>query len=149
MNQPPPSRHAPSLALRVLLLAAFAAAAWLARPFADALLIAAVVAILAWPLHSRLLGVRRMRPSMATIITVLLLTVGAVGPAARGPRGKREATGGGRTHGPVRPGRALGAEHDRDQQVGIHVLHRRGQRVAPGLGRERGEEREEEGDAEP
>ena len=76
------SRADPSLALRILLVATFAAAFWLARPFADALLIASVVAILAWPLHARLLRVRRMRPSVATVITVILLTVLAVGPVA-------------------------------------------------------------------
>ena len=76
-----PPRSSPSLSLRILLLGAFSAAFWLVRPFADALLIASVVALLAWPLHARILRVPRMRDALATALTVLLLTVVAVGPA--------------------------------------------------------------------
>lgn len=84
---PPPDPPAdgtasPPLALRALLLATLGAVGWLVAPFADALLIASVAAILAWPLHARLVRVVRAPRAVVTGLTVLALTVGVVSPVA-------------------------------------------------------------------
>lgn len=71
---------APSQPLRLLLYAALAAAAWLVHPFADALLVAVVAAILAWPLHLWLTRRIRLPTGFVTALTVLILTVGVVVP---------------------------------------------------------------------
>ncbi|GDX79287.1 hypothetical protein LBMAG42_10980 [Deltaproteobacteria bacterium] len=70
----------PPLALRILLLATLAAVIWLVRPFLDALLVATVAAILAWPLHLWLVQRVRGPRSISTALTVILLTVGVVVP---------------------------------------------------------------------
>jgi len=76
MTQTEPS----TLALRVLLLAALALAAWLVAPFADAVLVAAVVAVLAWPFHARVLRLVRGHRLPATGLTLLGVTIGVVVP---------------------------------------------------------------------
>jgi predicted PurR-regulated permease PerM len=76
----PPYRSPP--ALRVLMMVASGVAVWLASPFANALLVAAVVAVLAWPLHARLTRIPRLPRAFGTLITLLLVTVGAVVPVA-------------------------------------------------------------------
>lgn len=63
-----------------ILLAALALTLWLVRAWLDAVLVAAVVAMLAWPLHervSRLLGRRRR---LGTALTLLGLVVGLFVP---------------------------------------------------------------------
>lgn len=66
--------------LRILLFGVIAAFAWLVAPFADALLIAAVVTILAWPAYSVLRRRMPKRRSLATALTVIGLTVGVLLP---------------------------------------------------------------------
>ncbi len=85
MPLPPPAADGAasrSLALRVLLFAALGAVAWLVAPFADVLLIASVVAILAWPLHAWLARVVRAPRAIVTALTVVALTIGVVSPVA-------------------------------------------------------------------
>lgn len=81
MSDIAPLARPPSTALRVMLTIAAGAAAWLVKPYADVLLIAAVVAILAWPLHKRLSAAPSLHAGFATGLSLLLLTVGAVAPA--------------------------------------------------------------------
>lgn len=68
------------LSLRVLLLAALAAAGWLVLPFADALLVGAVAAVLAWPMNAWLLRRLKVPRAAVTALTVLVLTVVVVVP---------------------------------------------------------------------
>lgn len=70
----------PSPALRIVLLATLLAVGWLVLPFADAVLVAAVATILGWPLRQRLHRARVHR-GIATALSVVALTVGAVVPA--------------------------------------------------------------------
>ncbi len=73
-----PARRSP--VVLILLLATGAAAAWLVSPFFDALLVAGVAALLAWPLNAAL---RRWFPRpLATLLALLTLTAGAVAPVA-------------------------------------------------------------------
>lgn len=67
-------------ALRLLLLGVIAAFLWMIRPFADALLIAAVVSILAWPSYSALVKRLHQRRTLATFLTVTALTLGILLP---------------------------------------------------------------------
>lgn len=67
-------------ALRIALLVALGTVMWLVAPFADALLVAAVVAILAWPIQGFL--AKRLRRSFATALSVVALTLGILGPLA-------------------------------------------------------------------
>lgn len=67
-------------ALRILLLVAILACGWLVHSFLDALLIASIGAVLAWPLHTKLLRATR-RPVVATVLTIGIVTVVVVGPA--------------------------------------------------------------------
>ncbi|HND33297.1 MAG TPA: AI-2E family transporter [Myxococcota bacterium] len=69
-------------ALRVVLLAAIVAVFVLFSPFLTTLLVAAVTAVLAWPVHQRVLRLVGGRPAPATLLTVLGLTLGVVGPAS-------------------------------------------------------------------
>lgn len=71
-----------TFSLRVLLLVAIGLAAWLVRPFADAVIVAAVVSILAWPLHLRVLARLGGRALPATAISLMLVTVGVLVPGA-------------------------------------------------------------------
>lgn len=71
-----------TFSLRVLLLVAIGLAAWLVRPFADAVIVAAVVGVLAWPLHLRVLRQVRGRALVATATSLLLVTVGVLVPGA-------------------------------------------------------------------
>ena len=71
----------PTPALLVLLAAALALTAWLVSPFADALLVASVVAVLAWPVHRRILGVVGGRRGSATALSMLAVTLGVLVPA--------------------------------------------------------------------
>ena len=75
MSHPPPA-----LALRVLLLGTLAVVAWLVSPFADALLVAAVAAVLAWPLRLWVGRVVRGPKAVATALTLLLVSVCVVVP---------------------------------------------------------------------
>lgn len=69
-----------SLSLRVLLLAALASAVWLVQPFADALLVATVVAVLSWPFHQRMLARLRGRAALATALSIVGVSIGVVAP---------------------------------------------------------------------
>lgn len=72
-------------ALRWLLLGALILVGALFSPFFDALVIAAVVALLSEPLQARLLArlpARPWRRAAATALTVVLVAVGLIGPAA-------------------------------------------------------------------
>jgi len=66
--------------LRVLLLATVVLVGWLVRPFADALIVAAVVVVLAWPFHHRLLRLTHERRALATGLSVVAVTLGVVLP---------------------------------------------------------------------
>jgi predicted PurR-regulated permease PerM len=68
--------------LRVVLLAALVAVFVLFSPFLTTLLVAAVTAVLAWPVHQRVLVWLRGRRGPATLLTVMGLTLGVVGPAS-------------------------------------------------------------------
>lgn len=70
------------LTIRILLVTALAATLWLVRPFLDALLVATVVAILAWPLHLWVEARVRRPRVLSTLLTVTSLTVGVVVPVA-------------------------------------------------------------------
>ncbi len=70
------------LAIRILLVTALAAAVWLVRPFLGALLVATVVAILAWPLHLWIEARIRRPRALSTLLTLVILTVGVVVPVA-------------------------------------------------------------------
>ena len=70
------------LAIRILLVTALAAAVWLVRPFLGALLVATVVAILAWPLHLWIEARIRRPRALSTLFTLVILTVGVVVPVA-------------------------------------------------------------------
>lgn len=69
-------------ALVVLLLVALGVTLWLVRPFLDVVLVSAVVAILIWPLHLRVLDRCGGRSKVAAALSLLLLTVGIVGPGS-------------------------------------------------------------------
>lgn len=66
--------------LGLMVAAALLAAGWLVLPFADAMLVAAVIAVLVWPLHQRLLLRLGHRETTAAVLSVVLLTVGVIGP---------------------------------------------------------------------
>lgn len=72
----------PPLFVRILLGAAIAAVSWLVRPFLDALLVASVVAVLAWPFHLWIAAAMPRTPRLSTLITVLTITVTVVVPVA-------------------------------------------------------------------
>jgi len=72
----------PSLSLRLMLLTAIGLSAWLVQPFADAVLIAAVVTVLAWPLHRRTMARLGGRPIPATALSMAGISVGVVAPVS-------------------------------------------------------------------
>lgn len=68
--------------LRIVLLAAIVAVFVLFSPFLTTLIVAAVTSVLAWPLHRRVLKLLKERRGPATFLTILILTVGVMGPAS-------------------------------------------------------------------
>jgi len=67
--------------VRILLLA-LAATVWLVRAWLDAVLVAAVVAMLAWPLHERIAASLGRRRRLGTALTLLGLVLGLFAPLA-------------------------------------------------------------------
>lgn len=70
----------PDRALRILLLIALSGVFVLFSPFLTTLVLAAVTTVLAWPIQSRMNGWLGGRRAIATLLTLLTLTVGVLGP---------------------------------------------------------------------
>jgi predicted PurR-regulated permease PerM len=69
-------------ALRWILLAAMLGVLWMVQPFLQTLLLSAVVTLLVWPVHSRVVVLSRGRRTLAASATLALVTVGIIGPFA-------------------------------------------------------------------
>lgn len=66
--------------LRIALLGASAGVGWLLSPFASTILAAVVVVMVAWPVYAWILARVGGRAGMASVLTMLLLVIGVVGP---------------------------------------------------------------------
>jgi predicted PurR-regulated permease PerM len=69
-------------AFRWVLAAAILGVVWMVQPFLQTLLLSAVVTLLVWPLHVRVVRVLRGRRDVAAVLTLVLVTVGIIGPLA-------------------------------------------------------------------
>ncbi len=66
--------------LRIALLGALAGVGWLLSPFASTMLAAVVVVMVTWPVYAWILARVGGRAGLASVLTMVLLVVGIVGP---------------------------------------------------------------------